>query len=140
MRLGAARAGVRTALPSAAFDCILLTQTLQYLDDLDAALANLWGALRPGGVLLLTAPSLSRNDPLGHDHWRFTPTGLERLLTTTLPDDAAITVRGYGNAIAGAAVFLGLAVEDLGRAHIEPVDPAYPVIVGARVTRADVAT
>src|SRR5262252_3366041 len=51
------------ALPEAAFDCIVLTQTLQYLYDMRAAVATLHGAMKLGGVLLLTAPGISQLDP-----------------------------------------------------------------------------
>ena len=122
-------------LPPSSFECILFTQTLHLLPDLAAAVDNLWTALAPGGVILMTVPTLSRNDPIGADYWRFTPAGLLRLLTTLLPGDAEIDVSGYGNALAGAASFLGLAVEDVGGEHLRRHDPAFPVIVGARVRK-----
>ena len=49
-----------TEFPAAVFDCIVLTQTLQYVYDLPAAVASIHGALRPGGVCLVTVPLLSR--------------------------------------------------------------------------------
>jgi len=126
---------VTGALPSERFDCIVLTQTLQYLSDLPVAVTNLWSALRPGASLLITVPALGRDDPLGSDYWRFTPAGLRRRLSDLLPTEAEIEVVGYGNALAGAAIFLGLAVEDVGRRHLDVHDPSFPVIVGARVVK-----
>jgi SAM-dependent methyltransferase len=123
------------SLPVEAFDCIVFTQTLQYLPDLDTAIANLWQALRPGGVLLMTVPALARDDPIGGDYWRFTPSGLRRALEERLPDGATIDVVGSGNAVAAAAQMLATSVEDLGVHHLAEDDPGYPVIVGARVVR-----
>jgi hypothetical protein len=126
------------ALPDRRFDCIILTQTLQYLGRPDIALRNLWSALTPDGVLLLTVPALSRLDPAAgaSDRWRFTPFGLETLLRAALPPEAEIEVAGYGNAIAGAAFFVGLATQDIGRKRIRSLDTAFPVSCCARVRRA----
>src|SRR6266446_1258255 len=49
-------------LPDGAFDCILLTQTLQLIFDLEQAVRRLHAALRPGGVLLFTVPGISQID------------------------------------------------------------------------------
>ena len=123
------------SLPGSAFDCIVLTQTIQYLADLDVAVENLWQSLRPGGVLLLTAPALACDDPVGGDFWRFTPAGLLLALGDRLPAEAAITVTGYGNAAEAAAQILAAAVEDVGAKYLAAHDPGYPVIVGARVAK-----
>jgi SAM-dependent methyltransferase len=123
------------SLPAGEFDCIVLTSTLQFLGDFDAALRNLWGALAPGGVLLITVPAVSRAQPVGTDHWRFTPVGLERALRDRLPTGAEITVEWYGNVFAAVATLHGLSVEETGRAALLERDPEYPVIVCARVVR-----
>ena len=124
-----------SSLPRERFDCIILTQTLQYLADLDTAFANLWAALAPRGVLLLTVPALAREKPLGADYWRFTPSGLARLLRTVLPPEADISVVGYGNVLAGMACLFGLVVEDVGEEAVAVHDPSNAVIACARITR-----
>jgi SAM-dependent methyltransferase len=57
------------SLPLDEFDCVLLLQTLHRVSDPEAALANAWRALAPGGVLLATVPlssvALLRQAPLG---------------------------------------------------------------------------
>jgi SAM-dependent methyltransferase len=125
------------ALPEAAFDCVILAQTLQYLRDLGIALSNLWRSLAPQGVLLITVPALSRDDPLGNDFWRFTPAGLGELLAAHLPAHAEIAVTGYGNALTGAAALLGLTVEDVGPKYFGQSDPSFPLLVAARVVKVD---
>lgn len=47
------------SLPPDEFDCFLLLQTLHRVSDPQAALANAWRALAPGGVLLATVPHAS---------------------------------------------------------------------------------
>src|ERR671938_382497 len=43
-------------VPSDSFDCMILTQTLQYIYDLHAAIATIHRLLKPGGVVLATFP------------------------------------------------------------------------------------
>src|SRR3954452_3362265 len=121
-------------LPKNAFDCIILTQTLQYIFDLHAAIRNLRQALRPGGVLLVTAPALS---PIGADEWRdshywlFTPLSIERLLSSSF-DHQKVTVSGLGNLYAATTFLHGAAVEEANKKKLDEVMPGYAVVICAR--------
>ncbi len=67
--------GVANALPSNQYDCFILTQTLQFIYETQAAVGNAYRLLRPGGVLLVTVPATSRiarGAGLQNDYWRFT--------------------------------------------------------------------
>ena len=69
-------------LPENAFDCIVLTQTLQLIFDVPLAIRRVHRALAPGGVVLVTAPGISQIDrgEWGSTwFWSFTPAALERL-------------------------------------------------------------
>jgi hypothetical protein len=99
-------------------------------------MANVWQALRPGGVLLVTVPALGRHDTapgFHHDRWRVTQTGLDWMLGG-LPS-ARWETTTFGNALTCAAFLYGLAAEELQRAELEYADPQYPLIVGARAVR-----
>lgn len=52
-------------LPEAAFDCMIIAQTLMLLYDMHAAAAELKRALKPGGILLLTVPGVTTVDRYG---------------------------------------------------------------------------
>jgi SAM-dependent methyltransferase len=119
-------------LPAAQLDCIILTQTFQLLFDLRAAVANLHRALRPGGVLLLTAPAISPIDRGEWKHswyWSFTEASIRRLLSESFDQ---VEVSAYGNLAAASGFLHGAAVEDVGAGKLAKYDPAYPVIVAAR--------
>jgi len=126
-------------IPDDTFDCIIFTQTLQFIYDVRAALRNLHRILKPGGVLLLTAHGTSRigrregTDPWG-EYWRFTAQSLRRLLAETFPQaDARIEV--YGNVLAAVANLHCLAAEELTRAELDHRDPDYEVLLAARAVK-----
>jgi SAM-dependent methyltransferase len=126
------------ALEAGRYDCILLTQVLQFLTPAKA-LPTLYEALAPGGVLLMTAPALAAQETQDSDRWRFPPAGVQDLLDTLLPAEAECSVQGRGNAVVAAAFLLGLAVEEVGVDALEPVDWRFPVVSLARVRRPPLA-
>jgi SAM-dependent methyltransferase len=121
-------------LPPDRFDCIILTQTLQYVFDLSAAVANLRRSLRRGGVALFTVPAIS---PLCDSEWRpwhywhFTSASVERLLAAEFDRDK-ISVAALGNLYAATAFLHGAAVEEVGSKKLREIDSRYPVTIVAR--------
>jgi SAM-dependent methyltransferase len=122
------------SLPVDRFDCFIFTQTLHLLREPATALANIWQSLAPAGVLLLTAPTISRVDPIEEDYWRFTPRGLQAFLDDHWPGPAA-EVRSYGNLTTALSTLLGLAAHEIRANRLEPTDDFFPLIVGARATK-----
>jgi SAM-dependent methyltransferase len=118
------------------FDCVLIAQTLQYVSYPEAALANLWRALVPGGAALITAPCTSRVDPdaADDDRWRFTPAGLETLLRRA-GEWVELEVTGYGNLTTSVAFLMGMAGEELRRREFDELDRFYPLVVCARARK-----
>ena len=75
-------------IPDDAFDCIVLTQTLQMVYNLGAAATTLRRILAPGGVLLVTVPgitSLADREWRASWYWNFTTHSLRRILEEALP-------------------------------------------------------
>jgi len=124
-------------LPRDRFDCIILTQTLQFVFDMPAALRNLHDALVPGGVLLLTVPGISPVDrgEWGHCwHCGLTEHSAAGLLCGPF-ERGRVTVRTHGNLFAATAFLHGAAVEDVDVRKLDRVDPQFPVTVAARAQR-----
>ncbi|MGI8521306.1 MAG: class I SAM-dependent methyltransferase [Actinomycetota bacterium] len=126
------------SLPSQRFDCIILTQTLHLIPDMRIALMNVWRALQPGGVLLVTVPALGRHDSrpgFDHDRWRLTPSGLGSLLGE-LPDTRTSIVT-YGNVLSCSAFLYGLAASELRAEELRVLDPEFPLIVAGHARRVE---
>jgi glycosyltransferase involved in cell wall biosynthesis len=121
--------GVVGALPEAAFDCILLTQTLQYVYNLDNAVENLFRALAPGGALLITVPGISPIDETAM-YWQFTELSLKLLLSSRF-GDGPVQVQSYGNVFAAICFLTGLSLAEVGSERLEVKDERYPVTVFA---------
>jgi peptidoglycan/xylan/chitin deacetylase (PgdA/CDA1 family)/SAM-dependent methyltransferase len=124
-------------LPSQAFDCIILTQTLHVLDDMAAALGECYRILKPGGVLLATLPSASRvclEYGEDGDLWRMTPAGARALFQSAFaPADTSYDA--FGNVLTNTAFLHGLACAELTDAEFEARDPYFPALTGVRAKK-----
>ena len=70
------------------FDCIICTQTLQYIFDCQAAVRTLSRLLKPGGVVLATAPGLSQvgmEEWSTQRRWAFTDRSVRELFESAFP-------------------------------------------------------
>jgi SAM-dependent methyltransferase len=125
-------------IPRGAFDAIVLTQVLEFIYEVEDAVATLHDALAPDGVLLLTVPGIGQIDRYwadrGGDYWRFTAYSLERLLQGRFGAENVV-VRSYGNVKTATAFLYGLAHEELAAADFAVDDPDYPVVVAGRAVR-----
>jgi SAM-dependent methyltransferase len=121
-------------LEPAAYDCIVLTQTLNVIYDCGGVLRRCHAALRPGGTLLVTAPACCRYSPHPEDFWRFTDRSLERLLEDNAPR-AEVAIEMCGNLVASIAFLTGLASGELTPAELAVRDDRFPIVVTAHVRK-----
>ncbi len=122
------------------FDCFILTQTLHVIYDVRAALCTAHRILKPGGVLLVTAPGLGPisgydMDRWG-DYWRFTSRSLKRLLDETFPS-SDVSVEAHGNVLACVAFLHGISADELKPSELEHVDPGLQLLIAARVRKSE---
>jgi SAM-dependent methyltransferase len=127
-----------SGLPSDSFDCILCTQVLHCIFDVDAAIRTLYRILKPGGVLLVTDANIQKVDSVDlrneEEYWRFTSLGLRRLFEKAFPKDF-LEVKAYGNVLAAIAALHGLAVEDLRADSLNYFDEDFEVLISLRAVK-----
>jgi len=129
-----ARTGV---LPEAAFDCMVLTQTLHLIYDMKTALAEAYRALRPGGVLLLTVPGISQLDRGRWNDtwsWSLTPYSARRMFSELFSEEE-LEIGSHGNVFAATAFLHGVALEEVATTKLDEVDAVYPVVVTVRARK-----
>lgn len=123
-------------LPSATFDCVVLTQTLQLIFNLEQAVERLHDALKPGGVLLLTVPGISpidRGEWADTWYWAFTPASVLQLFQGKFGTN--LKIETHGNIFAAMVFLQGVALEEVDQNLLETYDPAYPVTITLRAEK-----
>ena len=69
-----------TEIPSERYDVVACQQVLEHVRHPWRAASQFHRVLKPGGVLVLSVPHLSRRHERPHDYFRFTPEGVAILL------------------------------------------------------------
>jgi SAM-dependent methyltransferase len=125
-------------IPSGTFDCVILTQTLQFIYDVPAALRTVRRVLKPGGVMLATVPGISPISRYDMDrwgcYWAFTSLSARRLLEALFPA-SSISIEAQGNVLAASAFLYGIAAEELRQSELDSCDPDYQVVITMRAVR-----
>jgi len=125
-----------SALPVDAYDCVIVTQTLQYVYDVEAAVRGVHQILRPGGVALITVPAVSRvarSAGVEGDFLRFTYASCAQLFGSVF--EGPVDVRARGNVLVAVAFLVGMAREELSMSELEFDDPYFPVLITIRAQK-----
>ena len=126
-------------IPSAAFDCFILTQTLQLIYDVRVAIQTIHRILKPGGVVLATFPGISQMAHPGimerwEDHWRFTSKSALRMFAEIFPAEN-LEVRAHGNVLVATAFLYGLAAKELLQEELDYHDPDYELLITLKAVK-----
>lgn len=125
-------------IPDGSFDCVILTQVLQYVYDVRAAMRTLHRILSPGGVVLATVPGITRlstaEAELWGEWWRFTAASARKLAEEVF-GSGNVEVETYGNVLVAASFLYGLSSRDLSSAELAAHDPAYEVTIAVRALK-----
>jgi len=126
------------SLPTEVFDCVILTQTLQHIYEMNAAIRTLFGILIQGGCVLATMPGISHVSRFDMDRWgdfwRFTTASAGRLFGDVF-GESNVRVESWGNAYAAVGLLHGLAVEELDAARLDEHDRDYQVVITVSAIR-----
>ena len=123
-------------IPERSFDCFILTQTLQFIEDTRSAVAHAHRILKPEGALLVTVPVVSPiiDDETLTDYWRFTPSSCSVIFGRVFGADA-VRVRTHGNVLASIAFLAGMASEELTQAELETHDSRFALLVSVSAVK-----
>lgn len=129
-------------IPVEKYDCFILTHVLTSIFKIEDALRHAYGAIKPGGVLLIVCTTLAQvslyDMERWGDYWRVTDKCLESLILAACPD-AGYTVSSYGNLAVGLGQILQIGAEFFPENAFAPHHPAYPLIVTAVVKKPEAA-
>ena len=81
-------------ISSGTADLVLCTEMLEHVADPASTLSEAWRCLVPHGQLILTVPFAARWHYAPYDYWRFTPSGLTRLLGAAGFTEIQVYARG----------------------------------------------
>ena len=124
-------------IADATFDCVVVTQTLHLIYDVERAIATLHRILHAGGVVLATFPGITQ---LSEDEWSRTwswafDSRLVRQLFASRFGEQNVAVEAHGNSLAATAFLLGRATADLTPEQLDAEEPACELLLTVRAVR-----
>lgn len=127
-------------IPNDTFDCIVITQVLQYIKDLQRALDTLVRITKPGGVILCTQPSITRIASVSGERenwcWSLYPVSARWLFARAGVERRTLVVESWGNLRTATAFLWGLAQEDLTEEDFMLDNSRYPLVTTVRAVKA----
>lgn len=119
------------------YDCIILTQVLQYIDDYESAINECRRVLKPNGILLATFPSIGRIDcaaGVKGDFWRFTTASAKYIFQKFFPK-SNLEIKAWGNVLAGLGFWTGLSQGDLTKRELDYFDENFPCVITVKAIK-----
>ncbi|MGD2156267.1 MAG: methyltransferase domain-containing protein [Anaerolineales bacterium] len=120
------------------YNCIILTQTLQTIYDVSAAIKTIYRILSPGGIVLTTVPGVSKISRYDMDrwgyYWSFTTKSVQRLFESAFPVES-VRVEAYGNVLVSIAFLHGIATEEIRKKELDYSDPDYELLITVRAVK-----
>lgn len=124
-------------IPSNAFDCIILTQTLHLIYDVQRAIQTVYRILKPGGILLVTVPGITQ---ISSDRWKttwywsFTTQSAQRMFSDVF-GQGSVSVNAHGNVLTATSFLYGMAAQELDAKSLDWHDPNYELLITVRAVK-----
>jgi len=119
-------------------DCLICTQTLQYIYDLKAAIKNIYKLLKPNGTALITVPGIKSlciyDEKNWGERWSFTKESM-RQLCLEVCEKEDFTVEAFGNVKIVTAYLYGVCCEDLTEEDFVYNDKQFPFLIAVKLTK-----
>lgn len=122
----------KDTLPQGQVDCFILTQTLNFIYDVKAAIEGLHYILSNQGVALITVAGISQisrydMDRWG-DYWRFTDLSIKKLFDDVFGSEN-VEVETYGSVLTATAFLQGISAEELTQEELFYKDIDYQLTI-----------
>lgn len=118
------------------FDCIILTQVLNFVSDLSTIPQVLVDSLKPSGVILLTVSGITPICRYDMDRygqfWGFTDLGIKEMFSG---ENVECNTETYGNFKVACAFLAGMSYKELTEKELLYCDEDYQVFISAIVRR-----
>ena len=114
------------------YDCIICTNVLNFIFDINAAILGIYNILKPGAVCIVTlagySTHISRYDyEKWGDYWRFSDKGAIKLFEKYFE---IIFIKNYGNFYSATAQMSGFSIEELEIEKINSNEKDYTMLTG----------
>lgn len=123
-------------LKSNFYDCIILTQVLNFVSDLRAVPKHLIDSLKPNGVILLTVSGITPICRYDMDRygqfWGFTDAGIEEMFSK---ENVECITESYGNFKVACAFLAGMSYKELTEKELMYKDEDYQVFISAVIIK-----
>lgn len=126
-------------IQSNSYNCIILTQVFQFIDDLDSAISECRRILKRGGCLLVTLPSVSRIDCVSGsdgDYWRFTKASAKYIFSKFFKKDD-IEIKSFGNVSVCINFLAGVSLSEVNKNSLDFNDESFPLLITVKATKND---
>lgn len=118
------------------FDCIILTQVLNFVEDIRNTPNILLDALNPGGTLLLTVSGITqicRADMQDYGQfWSFTDRSINNMFKGI---SSRCEISTYGNLKSTSMFLAGMGCDDISKKELDYMDEDYQLVITARITK-----
>ncbi len=113
-------------------DCLICTQTIQHIFDVQTSIENIYRLLKPGGTALVTNGCIAQLSLYDYhnwgEYWKFTDMAAKAMFAKVFDKDK-IVVETYGNMKAAIAFLYGMCSEEVPAADLFMRDEQFPMIV-----------
>lgn len=116
------------------FDCIILTHVLGMVEDMSAAVREIYRVLKPGGVVLVTSACIAPLFKGNVGKWHIMPDGASCLFNPVF-GKGNVEIKTYGNVYSGQAFWVGMSQEELSTHELTVNDDRFPCIVAVKATK-----
>ena len=126
------------SVPENKFDCIICTQTLNFIFDFNKAIDSLHKMLKINGTALVTVAGISQVSKYDADRWgdfwRFNPMGIEKCFINKF-GKSNVDSYVYGNNYSATMFLNGFCLEECNINKLLYSDENYPLIIAIKITK-----